>query len=124
MSSSSPTPSLVAAAVAADETYPDLPAIRDQDAIPYESIRYIAGYTADFVRARERGAMQADRAYRQMVVDQQAREHLRHAWGTLHNLAMDMEPGPVRQQMQRRAQALQQFLESTLPEERRNSFAE
>jgi hypothetical protein len=36
---------------------------------------------------------------------------LTDAWGTLHNLSVDMEDGPIRHQMQRRAVAIREVLE-------------
>jgi hypothetical protein len=39
-------------------------------------------------------------------------QHLREAWATLHNLSVDMDAGPVRQQMQKRAQATRAHLDS------------
>jgi len=37
---------------------------------------------------------------------------LRDAWATLHNLSVDMDNGPIRQQMQKRAQAIRVYLDS------------
>lgn len=38
-------------------------------------------------------------------------QHLREAWATLHNLSADMEAGPIKQQMQKRAVCLRQYLD-------------
>jgi Zn-dependent peptidase ImmA (M78 family) len=36
---------------------------------------------------------------------------LREAWSTLHNLSADMEAGPLRQQMQKRASSIRSYLD-------------
>lgn len=43
---------------------------------------------------------------------QGAVRQIKNAWGTLHNLSMEMERGPIRQQMQKRANELRAFLDA------------
>lgn len=37
---------------------------------------------------------------------------LRECWSTLHNLSVDMEVGPIRQQLQKRAREVRELLDS------------